>query len=65
MAGQRHADKAGPEGSRAEGTQLSADLTVAGMFSETEQKGKNATGSTGNFCGNGKEKGELAYLGME
>lgn len=53
------------EGSGAEGTQVSADLTAAGVFSETEQKGKNGTGSTASFCGNGKEKGELAYLGME
>lgn len=64
MAGQRHAERAGPEGSRAGGTQVSADLTAAGMFSETEQKGKNGTGSTANFCGNGKKKGELANLGM-
>lgn len=62
MVGQRHAEEAGPEGGRAEGTQVSADLTVAGMFSETEQKGKNVTGSAGNFCANGKEKQEL---GME
>lgn len=44
---------------------MSADLTAAGMFSETEQKGKNGTGSTANFCGNGKEKEQLANLGME
>lgn len=49
MAGQRHAERAGPEGSRTGGTQVSADLTAAGMFSETEQRGKNGTGSTGNF----------------
>lgn len=62
MAGQRHA---GQEGSKAGGTEAAADLTAAGMFSETEQKGKNGTGSTANCCGNGKEKGQLANLGME
>lgn len=43
MAGQRHA---GPEGNKAGGTEVSADLLAAGMFSETEQKDKNGTGST-------------------
>lgn len=62
MAGQRHA---GPEGNKAGGTEVSADLIAAGMFSETEQKGKNGTGSTANFCGNRKEKGQLENLGME
>lgn len=65
MAGQRHTERAGPEGSRAGGTQVSADLTAAGIFSETEQKGKNGTRSTANFCGNGEDKGELANPGME
>lgn len=44
---------------------MSADLPAAGIFSETEQKGKNGTGSTANLCGNGKDEEELANLGME
>lgn len=44
---------------------MRADLTAAGIFSEIEQKGKNGTGSTASFCGNGKDKEELANLGME
>lgn len=63
MAGQRHAESTGLEGSKAWGAEVSAVLTAAWMFSETEQKSKN--GSTAIFCGNGKEKGKLANLGIE
>lgn len=49
--------RAGPEGNRAGGTQVSAALTAAGMFSETEQRARMGLEVQPTFVEMGKRRG--------